>query len=114
MRESERIAESPDLSPYVYIPCIITTAELVVAKVDPLQVSLEDGTVSDFEYDTVDYIMFRKSLVTDLSTGAAPADLADSNKDKERTLLIVNSKNIDSTLEHVAVNLKRGMSPALW
>lgn len=114
MEEAAQIAQPSDPEQYVYIPCVITTAELVVASVDPLQVSLEDGTVSNFVYETVDYIKFRKSLVTNLSAGANPAHLADSSLDKQRTLLIVNSKNLDRTLKQIAINLIRGKSPELW
>ena len=86
MKESIRLGASAEPEPYVYIPCIITTAELIVARVDPLDVSLDDGTVSNFDHETVDFIKFRKSLVTSLSTGAKPADLGESSLEKERSL----------------------------
>jgi hypothetical protein len=114
MKEDAQIDGVGDPETFVYIPCIITTAELVVASVDPNEVSIEDGTVTKFECKTVDFIKFRKSLVNNLSHGASPAHLADASQDKERSLLIMNSKNLDRTLKNVAINLLRRKSPELW
>lgn len=114
MYEDSQTLFSGDAETYVYIPCIVTSAELVVSKVNPIHVSLDDGTVSDFDYEFVDFVKFRKSLVMNLSPGASPVSLGESNADKERSVLIVNSKNLNRTLNQVAVNLLRHRSPQLW
>jgi hypothetical protein len=104
--------KNPDM--FIYVPCIVTNAVLYVAKVDPAKVSLEDGTVPDFTGEQVDFIKFRKSLVTNLSPGSQPGDLRESNLDKERTIFILNAQKIDTTLKQIAINLIRGKSPRFW
>jgi hypothetical protein len=98
---------------FVYIPCIVTTAELIVVKVDPHEVSLDDGTVANFYPEPVSQIKFRKGLVTHLSSESKPSNIGESNKDKERTLLILNSSDLSKSLKQIAVNVHYRKSPKL-
>jgi hypothetical protein len=92
--------------PTVYVPWIITSAELVVAKLNPSSVSMEDGTVADFQHITVPFIKFRKSMVSNLSLGFEPNTLLETNKDKERTIVVVNSFHLLETLENTSVSCR--------
>jgi hypothetical protein len=82
----------------VYVPVIITNAELKLCKVDPSKVSLSQGTIDGPEFETVPIVRFRKSLSTSLTSGAKPKTFQESNRDKERTVLIVNAVGLSKTL----------------
>jgi hypothetical protein len=74
-----------------------------VAKVDLNKISSEDGTIDELKYDEIPIIMFRKSLVTEPSPNALPSDIQSANKDKERTVFVVNSKYLIDDLKNLSV-----------
>jgi hypothetical protein len=107
---NEEILLSPNQSypdPIVYLPVILTTATLKVATINLDKISLDDGTIDSAPYEIVPYIKFRKSLVTSLSPNRKPDSIVESNKDKERTILVVNTKEIINTLKNLDIITSR-------
>lgn len=93
--------------PIIYLPVILTTATLKVASIDLNKISLDDGTIDSAPCEIVPYIKFRKSLVTSLSPNSKPESIMHANKDKERTVLVVNTKEIITTLKNLDITTSR-------
>jgi hypothetical protein len=79
-------------------PVIVTTAEIIVCKFDPSEISIENGEISNAQFETVPLVRFRKSLTTELPSSLNPRNLAEAIKAKERTVFIVNASNFVSIL----------------
>lgn len=77
---------------------IVTAADLRVVRIDSKEIELKDGTIEQAAFTSVPMIRFRKSLTTSLTQGASPDSLSASNKNKTRTILIVNSSNLSEIL----------------
>jgi hypothetical protein len=94
------IKSSPsfDLS-MMYVPVIITTAELVTCSADPDTIDVGTGllTGESVEFDSVSLVRFRKplGLQSDLS---AFADVSAVNRDAERTVFILQSADLVESL----------------
>lgn len=84
--------------PLLYVPMIVTAADLMMCKVDPNQIELKDGTIKLADFESVPMIRFRKSLTTTPTPGSSPESLAASYKNKERTILIVNASSLNIVL----------------
>jgi hypothetical protein len=84
----------------IFIPLIVTAAELRVCTVDVSKIQLADGTIDDVHFDVVPLIRFRKSLTTGLSADASPESLLDANRDRERTILVVNALHLSEVLSN--------------
>jgi len=82
----------------IYVPVIVTAAKLFICKVDPSKIDINSGTLSDATFEEVPLVRFRKSLVSDLSIGADPFDLHGSNRDRERTVFVINSNHFAAVL----------------
>ncbi len=100
--------------PYMYIPTIVTNAQLELCHFDPEKVSLSDGLLKDGKFETVPFIRFRKSLTTILSSYAPLTNLMDANKDKQRTILIINADSFCDVLENIQVEKGEDMDPWPW
>ncbi len=83
----------------IYVPVIVTTAELRVAFFDASSVSLAEGSLDDnATFETVPYIRFRKSFS---SKSAYPEDalsLKDEYTANERTVFVVNAERFGEFL----------------
>lgn len=86
--------QDPETGRWVFVPVIITTAELWICRCDPNQVTLNEGTLSEATFEQVPFIRFRKSLTTRLTNQAHPTDLAQANQDKQRTVVVINSTEL--------------------
>lgn len=73
----------------VYVPVIVTTADLHVARVD--DVSLDDGRMRGGKFDRVDVVRLRKSL--DQPWGSIE-DLRDAYEQSQRTVFVVRARAI--------------------
>jgi hypothetical protein len=83
----------------IYIPAIVTAAELFVCRVDAVTEISIDGVLADSAtFERVGFIRFRKSLASRLNRGVAPQNLHDENRDKERSVLIINSSHLVEAL----------------
>lgn len=82
----------------IYIPVIVTTAELQIACFKPDSISLKDGTLSkDTNFTSVPYIRFRKAFSSriDLSLQQSFPTIFRTN---ERTVFIVNAEKFGEFL----------------
>jgi hypothetical protein len=81
----------------VYIPVIVTTAELRVALFKPGSIALADGSLPpDASFETVPYIRFRKSLSGIESVNHL--SLQEVHKAIERTVFVVSAESFDAFL----------------
>jgi hypothetical protein len=83
----------------VYIPVIVTTAELVISHFEPGDISLKDGNLpSNASFEVVSSIRFRKSLTHKLPS--SPQDsIENAHYMTERTVFIVNAEGFREFLE---------------
>jgi hypothetical protein len=83
----------------IYIPVIVTTAELKVASFDPHKISIKDGSIpDDAEFTTVPSIRFRKSFSSKINESKQDT-LYNLHKEMERTVFVVNAENFDKFLK---------------
>jgi hypothetical protein len=84
----------------IYIPVLVTTAELAVALFNPKDVSLKDGSLPDCTvFENVPFIRFRKSLTNKLSP-SRPQTLKEVYSASERSIFIVNSEFFQAFLQN--------------
>ncbi len=82
----------------LYIPVIVTTAELIISHFEPESVSLKDGCLPpDSVFETVPYIRFRKSLATNLASSLG-RDIQEMHEMTERTVFIINAQRVQDFL----------------
>jgi len=104
--QEQQIREREGLGfPRIYIPMIITTADLFVCRADEDEDITMDGRIMETaEFLPVPFVRFRKSLVTRLSPDAEPQNLPEENLDKQRSVLIVNNENLIQILKSFATD----------
>lgn len=84
----------------VYIPVVVTTAELRVAFFEPTAVSLNDGCLPvDTTITTVPYLRFRKSLTSRVNA-TGEHSLKTAHEATERTVFVVNSEGLQDFLQN--------------
>lgn len=83
----------------VYIPVIVTTAELKVAFFEPSSISLTDGSLPpDTHFETVSYVRFRKSLAGNIVSKSYQS-LEDVYEASERIVFVVNAEGFSDFLK---------------
>ncbi len=83
----------------IYIPVIITTAELKVSCFDPSIINLSDGELPEgTEFTTVPYIRFRKSFTSIVRPDTKAETIKDIYSESERTIFIVNAEHVEDFL----------------
>jgi hypothetical protein len=83
---------------YVYVPVIVTNARLHVCRFKIEDVSLDEGKLTDANFESVPLIRFRKSLTTRLTQNSAADTIEQANKNKLRTVLVVHADSFDDLL----------------
>jgi hypothetical protein len=86
-----------------YVPTIVTTAEVLIARVDPKDIDLAKGTVDAAQFESADCVWFRKSLAARLTEGSEPKGIQESNADRERSVLIIASRVLPNVLKALTV-----------
>lgn len=81
----------------LYIPVIVTNANLQVCRFKLGSVSLQDGEIPDGDFESVPYIRFSKSLST--KPIVAAMSISAASRARERTVLVVQSAHLDSFLD---------------
>jgi hypothetical protein len=99
---------------YFYIPAIITTAALQVCTFDPDKISISDGLLSEGVFKAVPFIRFRKSLSTQSTSSNDTKDLPAANRDKERTILIINADSLCNVLDDMKIDKLDRFEPWPW
>ena len=75
----------------VYIPVIVTTAQLFIAEFDPSSISLGDGCLpKDTPFSEVSYLRYRKSLTT-FGESSLSESMGDYHAACERTIFVINA-----------------------
>lgn len=87
----------------IYIPAVITNAELVLCNFEPDKIPLSDALISEAEFETVPMIKFRKSLSTKLTENSNPQQLIDIGKNKERTIFVINAESLTDVLKNINI-----------
>lgn len=83
----------------IYIPAIVTTANLQVGYADASQISLADGLLpQDTIFDEVPMVRFRKTFSTEMPPNPKSGDLGEVSIQKERTVMVINSRHFVDTL----------------
>ncbi len=88
-----------------YFNVIVTTADLKVAKFDPENISLSDGTLATAEFEDVPFVRLRKqlSMRETLLTVDDYKNKFDSSYSKENTVFIVNASALLNFLKQFEV-----------
>lgn len=81
-----------------YFPVIVTTATIRICRYEPSDIDLLTGELGDAEFDEVPFIRFTKSLPSGLSTSRPPEELAESARESQRTIFIMNAEHLPTTL----------------
>jgi len=98
-RQEKSLASAESDFCRLYIPVIVTTAELIVSNFDPASIDLKDGCLpSNSIFVEIPYIRFRKSLTTKLPSDANSIQRMHSRT--ERTVFIVNAEKINEFLNN--------------
>lgn len=80
----------------LYLPTIVTTANLYVCRFDPSKVSIENGQLPGADFESVPFIRFRKTLSTELPPGATSSAqyIEEADKEKEQTVFVVQAGHL--------------------
>jgi len=104
--QEKELNSRPNINTFsrVYVPVIVTTAQLFVAHFDPRDISIQDGSLpKETPFEEVPYVRFRKSLATKCDLGAA-SSVMDIHNFSERTIFIVNSEHLSKFLAEFELN----------
>ncbi|MDQ2921165.1 MAG: hypothetical protein M3R52_06110 [Acidobacteriota bacterium] len=82
----------------LYVPVIVTNANLQVCRFKLGSVSLEDGEIPDGDFESVPYIRFFKSLSTKSISLASVGSMDAANRERQRTVFVVQSARLESFL----------------
>ena len=78
----------------IYLPIIVTTANLYTMKFDPSNVDITDGKVTKSNLAPVEFVRLRKNLATSIEYDKAKMYLLDDiNKENDRTVFIVQANS---------------------
>lgn len=82
----------------LYIPVIVTTAELIISYFEPGSISLNDGCLPpDSVFESVPVVRFRKSLTTKFASPRGK-NISETHERTERTVFIINAEKIQDFL----------------
>lgn len=90
----------------IFVPVIVTTAELHVCRFDHSDISLATGEIDKMGFEVVPFVRFRKQL----SNRQIPLRLnqrttyRDIDREKENTVFVVNSQHIMEFLSEVEIH----------
>jgi len=109
LRATEAVAEQElSISPQnaygparIYLPAIITNADLRVCSFSPEDIDLKTGRINKTETQAVDFLKFRKSLSTTHQISTSINNLQQANIDAERTVIVMNVNALETILPHM-------------
>jgi hypothetical protein len=97
LQENEHVTGG-HLSHRIYIPIIVTTAELVISSFEPGSISLRDGCLpQDSDFENVPFVRFSKTLTTQYGISHR-GNIQDTHELAKRTVFIVNAENFEQFL----------------
>lgn len=83
---------------YVYVPLVVTNADLQICEFDTKEISLDDGTIDLAEFEAVPFIRFHKSLAAKSNPHLTLNTIQQANYDKRRTVLVVQASYLSQLL----------------
>lgn len=98
---------------WIYIPMIITNANLMICKFNPDKIDLQSGKLSDADFVDVPMVRFRKSL----STIRKSSNQTDSKsyeeiiEEQQRTVLVVNVRWLSDILSETGSSTISAFGP---
>lgn len=94
---------TPSDYPFIYIPLIVTNAELQVCHFDPTNIDLKSGALElpEANFQPVPYLRFKKALTTNIEPLNAPNTLERLNTQSQRVMFIVNVEHIINFLRNL-------------
>jgi len=93
----------------VFIPVLVTNAEMFVAHFDPKQIDLSSGTIDKCQFRSASVVRYRKALdASRNSERGFPAHLGELNGTSQRSILVVNSREFSAFVESMK------MPPDSW
>jgi hypothetical protein len=97
-----------------YVPVIVTNARLTVCNFDVASVSLEAGEIPEGDFEEVPFMRFRKSLTTIVSEDSSVQTISAANRDRPRTVLVVQSSHLTQLMNEWHLNLSSGNQLPRW
>jgi hypothetical protein len=91
---------------HIYLPFIVTTAQLEVYYFNSRDISLEKGIMQTGEFIPQPFVRFRKSLTTKLSPNFnySSHSMRLASKDKERTVFVVQASALVGVLQDLYID----------
>jgi hypothetical protein len=83
---------------YLYVPVIVTNANLYVCHFGVEEISLDDGKLETGKFEQVPFIRFHKSLTTRLTQDSAATTIKHANQNKLRTVFVVQANHLKQFL----------------
>lgn len=78
----------------IYLPIIVTTADLKSMSFSPLKVGIKDGKITESFIEPVEFIRFRKNLATNISYEKSNIrTVRELNQENDRTVFVVKAEN---------------------
>ncbi len=102
--EARLAAEISSANRRIYLPAVVTAAELNVCLFTSSSVSVERGRLETADFTRVPHLRFRKGMAQNLSTKNRGSDLGEANLRKERSLFVIQAKELAGFLQ--AWNIK--------
>jgi hypothetical protein len=81
-----------------YFPVIVTNAKLKICRCDFSAVDLSTGTIPGAVFEDVAFLRFAKSMSTRLQSSRPPNNLAESARESQRTVFIMNAETLPTSL----------------
>ncbi|MCJ7772377.1 MAG: hypothetical protein MUP22_04490 [Desulfobacterales bacterium] len=98
----------------VYIPAIITNAKLYICEVDPGEISIKEGELITPNFVEVPMIRFKKNLSLQEPPNAKANNLIEASKERERTVLVINSESLINILSSYNIKRQHWEGPHPW
>jgi hypothetical protein len=82
----------------LYLPVIVTNARLYSCLFDPADVGMDSGKLSGAKFTEEKMLRFRKNLITGFKDEEKHRDLVEANRQKQRSIWVVNSSHLSEIL----------------
>jgi hypothetical protein len=98
----------------IYLPVIVTNAELRVCHVSPGDVELTTGKLETVKTEQVPFVRFRKNLLTTRSLRSDISNLEQANTENERTVLIMSASKLEAILRSIKLEEASIVTGRIW
>lgn len=104
-REEEPLSIGFSDGYYLYVPVIVTTAELNSLVFDPFTVDIKSGKISNTTPDPSEFIRFQKNFATSVPAQKSSQfpSIKSVNEENDRTVFVVQSQKFLDFLENFSI-----------